>query len=85
MQFVSVEFVADLLQIPLEDAQALGDELGVADSEWDEDAILEARELLEDDAEDPDSDSGDEDEDGDDEDGDSDDEDDEDADLDEEE
>ncbi len=50
MHFVSVQFVAELLEIDVEDAQLLGDEIGVpSDDEWDADAIDEARELLEDD------------------------------------
>lgn len=49
VHFVSVEYVADLLDISIEDAQILGDEIGVpSDVEWDADAIDEARALLED-------------------------------------
>lgn len=48
MHFVSVQFVAELLEISIEDAQILGDEIGVpSDDEWDAFAIDEARELLE--------------------------------------
>jgi hypothetical protein len=50
VHFVSVEFVAELLEISVEDTQILGDEIGVpSDTEWDADAIDEARTLLEDD------------------------------------
>lgn len=39
-------FVAELLDLDIEDVEALVDELGIDDDCWDDDAIEEATELL---------------------------------------
>lgn len=59
MHFVTNGYVADLLDVSLEDVEALADELGVPDDRWDDEAIDEARALLDDDDDDDEDDDDD--------------------------